>query len=166
MDDNVDPVIKGNKLAANKSVTKLSDDYNNVPDVPMESLYQRILPRQMSTGMLRGTQEVGSGGVKIDSANNRITVGNILLDGNTDTISTENSDGSKVGMGLIPGTTNEFGQFSTDSDGNVVWSQVGPTGKITDVANSKGIILDGKLPDGTYGSVMAKVGTEVEDVFD
>jgi hypothetical protein len=122
-------------------------------------------PYRIGSGVLQGNQSVGFGGVNIDSNNNKITVGNIVLDGNTNTIYTSNEDGSKAGIGIIPGTTNQFGFFATDSSGNVVWQQVGPTGTIFDVTNSKGIILDGKLPNGTYGSVISKTGTEVTDVF-
>lgn len=38
---------------------------------------QRILPRQVSTGALRGTQNVGYGDVQIDGSNDRITVGSV-----------------------------------------------------------------------------------------
>lgn len=141
-----------------------------------------MFPYKLASGIMQGTQGVGFGGVNIDSDNNRITVGNIVLDGNTGSITigdnisisitngigtmiTTNADGSQNGMGLIPGTTNEFGFFATDTAGNTVWKQVGPTGTITDITNAKGIILDGKLPDGTFGTVMAKVGTEVTSVF-
>lgn len=124
----------------------------------------RVLPRQVSTGIMRGTQGVGTGGVKIDSANNRITLGSIILDGNTNTITVENDDGSTVGLGPIPDTS-DFGFFATDTEGNVVQKIVGPTRTINDIENGVGRILDGKLPDDTYGTVMAKEGIEVEDVF-
>lgn len=76
------------------------------------------------------------------------------------------NDGSVVGMGQIPGTDEEIGLFALDPDGNLVWKHVGATGKIFDVTNSVGVILDGKLPDDTFGTVMAKEGEEVDDVFD
>lgn len=76
---------------------------------------------KLQTGNTRGTQTVGYGGTKIDGANNRITIGDsIVLDGNADTITITNSDGTTTGMGLIPGTTDEFGFFSVDPDGNLV----------------------------------------------
>lgn len=124
-----------------------------------------VTPYKLATGIMRGTQGVGNSGPQIDSANNRITVGNIVLDGDTNTITTTNDDGSTNGIGLIPGSLTEHGFFATDTAGNVVWKQVGPTGTIHDVTNDKGVILDGKLPDGTYGSVMAKTGVEVTGVF-
>lgn len=124
-----------------------------------------MFPYRISSGIMQGNQQVGFGGVNIDSNNNRITVGNITLDGNTNTIFTQNEDGSKAGIGIIPGTTTEFGFFATDNAGNVVWKQVGPSGTIVDVANKKDIIRDGKLPDGSYGQVIAKTGTDVDDLF-
>ncbi len=122
-------------------------------------------PYRMASGIMQGTQQVGFGGVNIDPNNNRITVGNIVLDGNTNTIYTANDDGSKAGIGVIPGTTTEFGFFATDESGEVVWKQVGPTSTIYDLVNDKGIILSGKLLDGTYGSVIAKTGSEVTGLF-
>lgn len=38
---------------------------------------QRIIPRQLSSGALRGTQHVGYGDVKIDGSNNQIVIGNV-----------------------------------------------------------------------------------------
>ncbi len=125
-----------------------------------------MFPYKLASGIMQGTQGVGFSGPQIDPDNNRITVGNIVLDGRTNTITVTNADGSSNGIGLIPGTTTEYGFFSTDIDGQLVWKKVGPTGTTNDLVNDKGIILDGKLPDGTYGTVMAKTGTEVVDVFD
>lgn len=46
----------------------------------------RIIPRQLSTGTMRGTQNVGYGNTKIDGSNNVISVGGtIKLDGNSGT---------------------------------------------------------------------------------
>lgn len=41
----------------------------------IQSDISRTLPRQISTGSLRGTQTVGYGSVKIDGSNNRIVIG-------------------------------------------------------------------------------------------
>lgn len=46
----------------------------NVGNVPFMDM-QRTLPRQMSTGALRGTQTIGAtGGIQLDNSNSRITV--------------------------------------------------------------------------------------------
>ena len=86
----------------------------------------RILPRQNSTGSLRGTQTVGYGNTKIDGSNNVITVGDsILLDGDNSIIKIVNSDGSISGMGLIPGILpQEFGSFLINSAGKLTMKSV------------------------------------------
>lgn len=124
-----------------------------------------VTPYKVNSGSLRGTQTVGHGSTQIDSANNRIVLGNIILDGNSGTITTTNSDGSSVGMGLIPGTVAEFGFFATDANGSLVWKRVGPTGFTYDLINAKNILQDGKLPDGTYGWVSAVSGKNVAEGF-
>ena len=124
-----------------------------------------MFPYKLASGIMQGKQGVGFSGPQIDPDNNRITVGNIVLDGRTDTISVTNTDGSSNGIGLIPGTTSERGFFSTDTDGSVSWKRIGPTATTVDLVNDKGIILDGKLPDGSHGQVIAKTGSEVDDLF-
>lgn len=49
---------------------------SNIGDIPKMSL-DRQLPRQISTGGLRGTQMVGGNNVLIDSSNNRISIGKL-----------------------------------------------------------------------------------------
>jgi hypothetical protein len=108
---------------------------------------------KLQTGNTRGTQTVGYGGAKIDGANNRIVI-------------TNPADGTSIGMGIIPGTTaNEFGFFSLNEEGGLVMKIVNGTLYIYDLENDKNIMQTGKLPDGSYGSVVAKEGIEVEDVF-
>ena len=151
----------------------------------------RVLPRQISTGALRGTQNVGYGGVKIDGSNNRIvlgtsgqsgdgTVGNIVLDGANsaitvsnnisidgvaDAIIVTNTDGSKVGMGKIPNST-DFGFFVTDPDGNILMKIVGSTQYVYDYANGGVNVMQVmKLPDGTYGWAVASTGNNVSAGF-
>src|ERR1044071_2404826 len=79
---------------------------NNSEGTIASSDISRVLPRQLSTGALRGTQNVGYGGVKIDGSNNRIvlgtsgqsgnsTVGNIILDGANSEIDIS-GNGSKI----------------------------------------------------------------------
>jgi hypothetical protein len=111
-------------------------------------------PDSMLAGQLRGTQNVGSGGAKIDASNNTITV-------------TNSADGSTIGLGTIPGTTTgEFGFFSLDSTGKVVMKIVKGTKYVYDPKNSYvNVTQDGILPDGTGGFVAAKTGTNVADAF-
>lgn len=113
----------------------------------------RILPRQLSTGTTRGTQNVGYGKAKIDGSNNRITVGG--------------ADGGTVGLGSIPGsTTNENGFFSLDSSGNLIMKIVNGTKYVYDPKNNYvNITQDGLLPDGSGGFVAAKPGVDVSTLF-
>lgn len=101
----------------------------------------RVLPRQLSTGSTRGTQTVGYGDTKIDGSNNRISVGDsILLDGNSIAITVTNDDGKKVGMGLIPDGSGQFGFFAMDADGNVIATWVGPTLLVNDTVNDRVVL--------------------------
>jgi hypothetical protein len=120
--------------------------------LPADDL-SRVLPRQLSTGTTRGTQNVGYGSAKIDGTNNRITVGG--------------QDGGSVGMGSIPGSaTNENGFFSLDAQGKLIMKIVGGTKYVYDPSNDyKNITQDGLLPDGTGGFVAAKPGVNVDDLF-
>src|ERR1700748_3979416 len=111
-------------------------------------------PDSMLAGQLRGTQNVGSGGAQIDSANNRITVTNA-------------ADGTTVGLGTIPGSaTGEFGFFSLDNTGRVVMKIVKGTKYVYDPSRGYvNITDDGLLPDGTGGFVAAKPGIDVSTLF-
>lgn len=137
--------------STNKSRT-ISPDMT-IQSKPIDDLVQsRVLPRQVSTGLMRGTQLVGNTGTMIDAANNRIVL--------------TNSDGSTVGIGTIPGsTTDEFGFFATDADGTLVMKIVDGTRTIYDLENDVAIMIDGKLPDNTYGSVTAKEGVDATELF-
>lgn len=89
-----------------------------------QSDISRVLPRQLSTGSLRGTQKVGYGKVNIDGSNNTITVGNILLDGTNDIIQVGTDTRGIQGLGKVPGPNNEYGMFQTNRDGTVIWKLV------------------------------------------
>lgn len=110
-------------------------------------------PDSMLAGQLRGTQNVGSSGAQIDAANNRITL-------------TNPATGSVVGIGAIPGsTTGEFGFFSQDSSGNLIFKIVGATFYVYDATTSKNAIQMGKLPDSSYGFAAAVTGSNVSEGF-
>lgn len=113
----------------------------------------RVLPRQLSTGSTRGTQTVGYGQTKIDGTNNTITIAG--------------PDGSVIGMGMIPGsTTDEYGFFSQDVEGNVVMKIVNGTKYVYNPLDSyHNVTQDGLLPDGSGGFVAAKPGFDVADIY-
>lgn len=113
----------------------------------------RILPRQVSTGTMRGTQNVGYGNTKIDGSNNRITIGT--------------PDGGTVGMGSIPGTSpEEFGFFSTDADGNVIMKIVDGTIYTYNLDNGNNVIQIGLLTNGVYGAAFSKSGEDLPEALD
>lgn len=122
-------------------------------------------PYRMGSGVMQGNQSVGFGGVNIDSDNNRITVGNIVLDGNTNTIYTEHTDGSKVGVGVVPDTTDEFGFFATDSDGTLLIKIVGGTIYTYNGDTGANVVQISKLTNGRYGAAFAKDGEDLVDAL-
>lgn len=109
---------------------------------------------KLQTGNTRGTQTVGFGGAKIDGANNRFIVTNTV-------------DGTSIGMGVIPGsTTNEFGFFSLDDEGNVIMKIVNGTRYIYNPQDDfNNVMQDGLLPDGSGGWAVAAEGENVDDGF-
>lgn len=137
-----------------KRLTSSSGGFDYVRDVPLaEAAYDRVLPRQVSSGALRGTQRVGYGSTEIDGSNNRITISNP-------------ADGTSVGIGSIPGSlTGEFGFFSLDADGNLIMKIVNGTWYVYDITNDKNVMQSGKLPDATYGWAVANAGNNVADGF-
>lgn len=61
-----------------KKLTSSSGSFDYVKDVSIaEASFDRVLPRQLSSGTLRGTQAVGGDKILIDSSNERIGVGKI-----------------------------------------------------------------------------------------
>jgi len=92
-------------------------------------------PYKMQTGVLRGTQTI------------------------------VNRDKSKITIGIIPGTNNEFGIAIFDPDGNLIRKWVGATGYVYDPSSSKNTMQDGKLPDDSYGLATANEGFDVDDGF-
>lgn len=129
-------------------------------------------PDGILSGTTRGTQNVGNGGAALDGASNQIILQNPV-------------DGSRIGLGVIPGSaTNEFGFFTLDSSGNVIMKIVGGVqtfydGKgnmIQKIQNGTTYVYDpshgyanvtqaGLLPDGSGGFVVAKPGINVSDAF-
>lgn len=120
---------------------------------PIGGLVQdRVLPRQVGTGLMRGTQLVGNTGTMIDAANNRIVL--------------TNTDGSTVGIGTIPGSlTNEFGFFATDEDGTLVMKVVNGTLYTYNVDSGDNVVQVGKLTNGEYGAAFAKEGNDLVEAL-
>lgn len=146
---NTEDMFKSIPMANYSDSSKPTTNYNNIRDVSLESIQQRMIPRQMVTGSTRGTQTVGYGGTKIDGSNNRITIEN-------------SADGSSVGMGKIP-DSNDFGFFSLDADDNVVMKIVLGTFYVYDGEDDR--MQAGILPDGTINVAIAKDGEAVSDAF-
>lgn len=124
----------------------------NYPDASPSSINPISLsnPDDTLSGTYRGSQNVGSGPV-IDSANNRILLTNPV-------------DGSSVGIGTIPGsTTNEFGFFSLDNNGDLIMKIVNGTWYVYDLSTNKNIMQSGKLPDSSYGWAVAATNKNVSD---
>ena len=125
-------------------VTSNSGDSVNIP----QSDLSRVIPRQLSTGSLRGTQTVGYGKTKIDGSNNTITI--------------VAPDGSIVGLGAIPGsTTKQFGYFLVNANGKLASTTINGT---TTQYDSNGIprIIIGQAPnDGRVGIWVSKTGLSV-----
>lgn len=112
----------------------------------------RTLPRQLSTGTLRGTQNVGYGNVKIDGTNDRIILGA--------------TDGTSVGIGTIPNdATGQVGFFATDTDGSLLYKVVNGTLYFYDKSTSINYMQIGVLPDGSTGMAVAKSGFNVADAI-
>lgn len=112
------------------------------------------VPDSMLGGTMRATQNIGTGGPQIDSANNRILL-------------TNSTDGSSIGMGTIPGsTTGEFGFFALDKSGNVIMKIVnGNLFMLDPTANNITRVELGLLPDGTYNLATSKPGQDLLTAF-
>lgn len=131
----------------------------NQPSSTSDQSSNFITPFKVNTGTMRGTQGVGFTGPLIDSANNRITVGGITLDGNTSSISVTATDGSVQGIGIIPNTT-QTGFYSVDSSGNLIFKIVNGTLYFYNPVDSyNNNIIIGRAPtDNRTGIWVAKLG--------
>lgn len=137
----------------------------------------RMLPRQISTGVLRGTQNVGYGSVKIDGSNNRIVLGD-NVSGSQIVIGDQNiSDPTDQSFGLSitdkNGTTMLIGIQSDgtlgfqfiDSSGFVLFDSNGLRWNWNDKTYGTNQIAVGKMPDDSYNFVVAATGENVNDAF-
>lgn len=79
------------------------------------------------------------------------------------TLTVVNTDGSKVTIGVIPNSNNQFGLAFFDKNGTLSTKHVGATRYI--YKNGFNIIQDGLLPDNSGGFIIVKDGINVADVF-
>jgi YD repeat-containing protein len=137
------------------SSNELKNELTNIQSQSVESMLQssRIQPRQVGTGVMRGTQRI------------------------------VNTDGSYITLGAIPDTEDEFGiayfdangtlirkstesaEFQYDDQGNLVATSTGTTDFKYDASTGKNYYQNGKLPDGSYGAIFMKPNYDVEDAF-
>ncbi len=138
----------------------------------------RVLPRQISTGNQRGTQNItgkitvtnpvtGEIDIAIDGTTGTINVGSgaIVIDGPNNAVTVTNDDNSKVEMGLIPDGSGDFGFFALDTSGYLLYKIVGSTQYWYDKTYGLNNIQMGLLPDGSYGLAIAKPGNSVASAF-
>lgn len=108
-----------------------------------------LYPYQISSGTMRGTQDVGGEGVQIDSANNRIQI--------------NDKSGNILTFGIQKDGT--FGITFSDSTGYVLRKITFDQDNFQDKKNNVNVMRSGAMPDGTYGIVTAKTGVNVADLF-
>lgn len=131
----------------------VTDDFATIPGVSVATATNRVLPRQVTTGVTRGTQTI------------------------------QNTDGSYVTLGLIPDGGTDFGiaffnssgviiskntgavETIYDSSGNMISQNTGETQFIYDGNTGKNVMQIGKLPDDTYGFAVAATGDNVADGY-
>lgn len=88
-----------------------------------------------------------NGGVNVDQANNRVVI--------------VNTDGTSLILGSLP--DGDFGIAFADSSGYVVRKSDLLTDYWYDKTHGTNNIQNGILPDGTYGTAVAKTGYNISD---
>ena len=113
----------------------LKNEFANVSDQSVEAMAEsnRIIPRQMQSGVLRGTQRIN------------------------------NTDGSYITLGEIPDSNGDFGIAFFSADGDRLMTILANTITATDPTTNKRAALFGILPDGTGGVAGANSGFDVVD---
>lgn len=137
-----------------------------------------MLPYKLGSGVMRGTQIFAS------KSNSKITIGaipatttfgiqlqassnkaSITLDADSNAFYVTAADGSKIGMGEIPDGSGDFGFFSLDSSGFLLYKIVGSTQYWYDKIYNKNIGQAGLLPDGNYAWIFVPPSHDVKDAF-
>lgn len=115
--------------------TEPTDDFATVSDVPIQPTSTRVSPNKIPSGVTRGTQTY------------------------------INLDGSYMTLGLVPDGSGRFGIAFFDPTNTLITATTGLTQYVYDKTTGKNILQIGKLPDGTYGLIVAKAGFNVADAF-
>jgi hypothetical protein len=144
--------------------------YYQPPDDPVQS--SPIEPKSIISGALPGATEIRLGNNIIISGKNQqiavnTTQGGIVFGATSDgrlAMEVTNADGTKTGIGQIPGSI-DLGFYTLDASGNVVQKIIGATRYVYDISTGKNIIQDGKLPDASYGQATAKAGYNVSEAI-
>lgn len=131
-----------------------------------------IEPKSIISGSLPGATEIRLGNnIKVSGKNQQILVntatGSVVFGATDDgrlAMEVTNADGTKTGIGQIPGST-DLGFYTLDTAGNVIQKIIGATRYVYDISTNKNIIQDGKLPDASYGQATAKAGYNVSDAI-
>lgn len=156
--------------------SSMTNDFATIPAPTIDPVSTRILPRQTTSGVTRGTQTMMS------DDGSYVTLGNIsgttqfgiaFYDPNGNLISTNvgptttvyDSNGKKtVITGLLADGT--YGIAFYDVNGNLIRKINGATQYTYDPTNGNvNITQDGQLPDGTHGWVVATTGKNVTDGY-
>lgn len=121
---------------SNPSPSSLKNSFAQVTSRSLEDMAQsdRILPRQVGSGVMRGTQKI------------------------------VHTDGSYITIGAIEDTNGEFGLAFYDSGGNLIAKDTGATEYKYDPSTDKNYYQNGTLPDGSFGAIFVKSGFNVSDV--
>ena len=130
-----DPLGKSPGQPSDLSSLGLSNGYTDIPDIAVDAIADRVQPRQVATGVTRGTWRIS------------------------------NIDGTYITIGVIPNTDGEFGIAFFDSSDNFIKKVTAATEFIYDPTTGKNVYQAGKLPDDTYGTAAANTGFDVEDGF-
>jgi hypothetical protein len=64
---NTQDLFKPLPMASYSPMSKPSVAYNNIQDVSLESMQQRVIPRQVTTGLTRGEQQIRGTIAVVDS---------------------------------------------------------------------------------------------------
>lgn len=110
-----------------------NDGFVTIPDVSIDAVASRTLPREVTSGVTRGTQTI------------------------------MNTDGSYVTLGLIPNGGTDFGIAFFDAKGNIISKSTGVTDYKYDKITGRNYYQNGLLPDGSYGEVITKAPYNVAD---
>jgi hypothetical protein len=138
MADNTDkPLSLDNNIASD-----LRNEYPNISTTPVQPESDRITPRQVSSGVERGTK--------------------IIM----------NVDGSYIEMGALSDGSGDFGIAFYDAQGRIVSKMVGPdansTGKTDyyyDETTGRNYMQIGRLPDGSYNIAITQAPYNISDAI-